>query len=208
MHTQGDAVPVDPGTVTALSEQVLRLHRAFHTLRQQLGTSAAASGDAVEWAAYGLLFHLVKDGPRRSSALAEAACVDPSTVSRQVAQLVAAGLVARQPDPDDGRASLLAATERGHEAYEAKRQYRHRLFAHLLEDWGQDDAAALTGLLSRFNDSFVEQRATLTEVAHDLATSAASAASTSELARTGHAVGPDTQNDQDDQDDQNTEENA
>ena len=80
-------------------------------MRQQLAASRSTSGDGVEWAAYGLLFQLVNDGPRRSSALAETACVDPSTVSRQVAQLVKAGLVERQSDPEDGRASLLVATE-------------------------------------------------------------------------------------------------
>ena len=41
------------------------------------------------------------------------------------------------------------------------------MFAHLLESWSEADAVALTDLLSRFNDSFVEQRATLHEVAHD-----------------------------------------
>ncbi len=156
---------VDHGTVAALSEQVLRLHRAFNTMRQQLTSGAATSGDGVEWAAYGLLFQLVGGGPRRSSVLAEAACVDPSTVSRQVAQLVKAGLVERQSDPEDGRASLLVATERGRAAYAAKQEHRERLFAHLLESWSESDAVALTELLSRFNDSFVEQRATLHEAA-------------------------------------------
>lgn len=155
---------VDHGTVTALSEQVLRLHRAFNTMRQQLTPSTASSGDGVEWAAYGLLFQLVNDGSRRSSTLAEAACVDPSTVSRQVAQLVKAGLVERQSDPEDGRASLLVATDRGRAAYAAKQQHRERMFAHLLESWSEADAGALTDLLTRFNDSFVEQRATLHEV--------------------------------------------
>ena len=156
---------VGPGTVASLSEQVLRLHRAFNTMRQQLTANNASSGEGVEWAAYGLLFQLVNDGPRRSSALAEIACVDPSTVSRQVAQLVKAGLVERQSDPEDGRASLLVATERGRQAYAAKQEHRQRMFAHVLEGWPADDVDALTALLARFNDSFVEQRASLTDLA-------------------------------------------
>ncbi len=158
---------VEHATVTSLSEQVLRLHRAFNTMRQQLTAANATSGEGVEWAAYGLLFQLVSGGPRRSSALADAACVDPSTVSRQVAQLVRAGLVERQSDPEDGRASLLVATEPGRAAYAAKQEHRERMFAHLLESWSEADAVALTDLLTRFNDSFVEQRATLHEVARD-----------------------------------------
>ena len=102
--------PTASSTTAALGEQVLRLHRAFNGMRQQLVGKSPTSGDGVEWAAYGLLFQLVGTGPQRSSTLAETACVDPSTVSRQVAQLVKAGLVERQSDPEDGRASLLVAT--------------------------------------------------------------------------------------------------
>jgi len=39
---------VGPGTVASLSEQVLRLHRAFNTMRQQLTATNATSGEGVE----------------------------------------------------------------------------------------------------------------------------------------------------------------
>jgi DNA-binding MarR family transcriptional regulator len=156
-----DVVTVGPDSVGALGEQVIRLQRAFAAMRHQLVANRSTSGDGVEWAAYGLLFQLVNDGPRRSSALAEAACVDPSTVSRQVAQLVKAGLAERQSDPEDGRASLLVATERGRLAYAAKQEHRQRMFTHVLEGWSADDVDALTALLTRFNDSLVEQRTSL-----------------------------------------------
>ena len=55
--------------------------------------------------------------------------------------------------------------ERGRTAYNAKQEHRQRMFAHLLESWSEADAVALTDLLSRFNDSFVEQRASLTDLA-------------------------------------------
>jgi DNA-binding MarR family transcriptional regulator len=157
----------DQHSVGSLGEQVIRLQRAFGSMRHQLVASGSTSGDGVEWAAYGLLFQLVNDGPRRSSMLAETACVDPSTVSRQVAQLVKAGLVERQSDPEDGRASLLVATDRGQAAVAAKHEHRRRMFARLLEDWSTEDVDALTTLLTRFNDSFVEQRASLTDLAHE-----------------------------------------
>src|SRR6478609_8851624 len=120
--------PGSTSTTAALGEQVLRLHRAFNSMRQQLVGKSPTSGDGVEWAAYGLLFQLVGTGPQRSSTLAETACVDPSTVSRQVAQLVKAGLVERQSDPEDGRASLLVSTDRGRAAYAAKQEHRQRMF--------------------------------------------------------------------------------
>jgi DNA-binding MarR family transcriptional regulator len=153
--------PTASSTTAALGEQVLRLHRAFNGMRQQLVGKSPTSGDGVEWAAYGLLFQLVGTGPQRSSTLAETACVDPSTVSRQVAQLVKAGLVERQSDPEDGRASLLVATPAGRAVYQAKQEHREQMFARLLDGWSPADVEALTTLLTRLNDSFTEQRATL-----------------------------------------------
>jgi DNA-binding MarR family transcriptional regulator len=148
-------------TTAALGEQVLRLHRAFNGMRQQLVGKSPTSGEGVEWAAYGLLFQLVGAGPQRSSTLAETACVDPSTVSRQVAQLVNAGLVERQSDPEDGRASLLVATTAGRAVYQAKQEHREQMFARVLDGWSSADVEALTTLLTRLNDSFTEQRSTL-----------------------------------------------
>ena len=152
---------LDPESVRALSEEVIRLQRAFGLMRQQIANTRTTSGDGVEWAAYGLLFQLVNSGPRRSSALAEAACVDPSTVSRQVAQLVKAGLVERQSDPEDGRASLLVATDQGRAAYAAKQEHRARIFDHVLDGWAPRDVDTLARLLSQFNDSFAAQRDSL-----------------------------------------------
>ena len=149
-------------TVAALGDQVARMHRSFTTLRQQMTADRATSVDGVEWAAYGLLFRLVDIGPMRSSALADVVCVDPSTVSRQVAQLVRAGLVERQSDPEDGRASLLVATERGRAAYAAKREQRHQMFAQVLAEWSTSDLATLACLLARFNDSIADRRDALT----------------------------------------------
>ena len=153
--------PTASSTTAALGEQVLRLHRAFNGMRQQLVGKSPTSGEGVEWAAYGLLFQLVGTGPQRSSTLAETACVDPSTVSRQVAQLVKAGLVERQSDPEDGRASLLVATDAGRAVYQAKQEHRERMFARVLDGWSPADVEALTTLLSRLNDSFAEQRSAL-----------------------------------------------
>ena len=86
-----------------------------------------------------LLFQLCKDGPQRSSALAATVCVDPSTVSRQIADLVDLGLVERRADPQDGRASLLAATEAGQERHRLLHERRDRAFAVMLADWSDED---------------------------------------------------------------------
>jgi len=160
-----DPTSVSPGVrAEALSDQVLRLTRTAGALKGQLAARHAGGEDGahgIEWAAYALLFQLVTDGPKRSSALAEAVCVDPSTVSRQVAELVKAGLVERVPDPADGRASLLVATARGLEVHAMRRARRVATFGRIVADWPADDVATLTDLLVRFNDSFVALRSAL-----------------------------------------------
>lgn len=151
--------PAGEGAAAGLSEQVVRLIRSSHALRAQL--AARGGQHAVEWAAYGLLFQLATDGPKRSSALAESACVDPSTVSRQVGQLVNAGLVERRPDPEDGRATLLAATPAGDATYADRAERRRQLFSRLVEGWPEQDVETLAELLGRLNDSITAVRPAL-----------------------------------------------
>jgi DNA-binding MarR family transcriptional regulator len=134
-----------------LGTQLIRLVRLLdrtHAQRQ------AEHPDAVERATYHLLVHLVKDGSQRAGALAEAVHSDPSTVSRQVGQLVRLGLVERTADPDDGRAALLAATPEGRRVFEENRRLRNERIAALLADWPREDRRELVRLLARFTTDF------------------------------------------------------
>jgi DNA-binding MarR family transcriptional regulator len=134
--------------------------RASHGLRAQIHV---VRPDGIEWAGSMLLFHLCKDGPQRSSALAAAVCVDPSTVSRQIGDLVDLGLVERRADPHDGRATLLAATQAGEARYQQLHERRDRAFAHMLAQWSDNDVSTLVDLLRRLNDTIIDSRASLLE---------------------------------------------
>lgn len=129
--------------------------------------------DAVERATYHLLVHLVKDGPRRAVALAEAVHSDPSTVSRQVAHLVRLGLVERTADPEDGRATLLVATDEGRRVFEENRRLRNEHLAALLESWSPAEREVFAELLTRFVGDFESHAQKITRPAP--AASAASA---------------------------------
>jgi len=107
--------------------------------------------DGIEQAAYLILFVLVSEGPRRTTALAEAIHSDTSTVSRQVGSLVRHGLIERQADPADGRACLLAATPRGVQCFEAHRKARTAEMIQVLANWSLDDLRSATSLLDRLN---------------------------------------------------------
>lgn len=134
-----------------VSTQLIRLFRLMERGRAQYQID---NPDAVERATYHLLVHLVKDGPRRAGALAEAVLSDPSTISRQVNHLVKLGYVERRADPVDGRATLLAATAEGSRVFEENRRLRTAMFASMLADWTGDDRAALSATLARFTDRF------------------------------------------------------
>lgn len=135
--------------VQDLGQELGRLSRTLHQVRSHF---ASDSPDGVPWSTFTLLLHLVKAGPQRLRDLAGHACIDPSTASRQVDHLVRLGLVERHPDPDDGRASLLAATEAGLEAARRLRDHRDAFLADVLGRWDAADLDAFTTLLTRFND--------------------------------------------------------
>ncbi|MGH3620634.1 MAG: MarR family winged helix-turn-helix transcriptional regulator [Sciscionella sp.] len=145
-------------TADRLGHQMVRFVRLVTRLGSHLASQQA---EGMEPAAYVLLARLVIDGSQRATALAEAVHSDTSTVSRQTAALVRNGLVERTADPADGRASLLAATERGERMFEHNRRQRDAHLATMLSDWSAGEVRQLTGLLDRFNTDFEAYRSHL-----------------------------------------------
>lgn len=138
-------------TADAVGTQLIRLVRLIERNHAQY---QADHPDAVERATYILLVHLVKDGPQRASALAESVHSDPSTVSRQIAQLVRLGHVERTADPEDGRATLIAATAEGRRVFEENRRTRNERIASLIAEWDPADRRRFAALLGRFTTDF------------------------------------------------------
>ena len=81
-------------------------------IRRVIGERARAVHEDLQPASYLMLAWLASDGPgagrRRWSRTFD---IDKGAVSRQVQHLVDLGLVERTPDPDDGRATLVAASD-------------------------------------------------------------------------------------------------
>ncbi|MFI5838320.1 MarR family winged helix-turn-helix transcriptional regulator [Catenuloplanes sp. NPDC051500] len=86
-----------------------------------------------------------------SKELAARTFLDPSTVSRAVAQLVTLGFVERAPDPEDRRASVLAVTPPGREALAEMNAWYGRVITEALSDWTPVEIADFTALLARFS---------------------------------------------------------
>jgi DNA-binding MarR family transcriptional regulator len=81
----------------------------------------AASLTALELS---LLGHLHRRGPLTPGDLAAAERIQPQSLTRTLTNLEASRLVWREPDPADGRRSLLAVTESGLVALRREMQHR------------------------------------------------------------------------------------
>jgi DNA-binding MarR family transcriptional regulator len=116
-----------------------------------LETTAEAAGD-VPSSVIAVLGMLSDHGELRLGAVAESLGVDTSVISRTVAAAEHRGLVARRPDPRDGRAWLLSLTERGHQVLADRRNQRLRLLAAVTDDWEPGAAEHLLAGLTRLRD--------------------------------------------------------
>ncbi|MFI7099578.1 MarR family winged helix-turn-helix transcriptional regulator [Streptomyces sp. NPDC050161] len=134
-----------------LGTEIVRFTRLIAAWKQRAKNDATAA-DRV------LLARLVVGGDRRATDLAADAFLDLSTVSRQVRSLVERELVARRPDPEDRRGSLLTATDAGRAAFEHYRRQRDAELAALLECWPAQDRADLIRLMGRLNDDLVDHQ--------------------------------------------------
>ncbi|GAB2978262.1 MarR family winged helix-turn-helix transcriptional regulator [Amycolatopsis acidiphila] len=100
-----------------------------------------------------LLSDLALNGESRPSELAKRKMVDVSVISRQIAQLVASGLVERRPAPEDGRAALVRVSEQGETELKRWRESYLELVRTALSDWTEEEVAALTTRLASMNDA-------------------------------------------------------
>ena len=98
-----------------------------------------------------LLSDLAKNGEARPSELAKRRFVDLSVVSRQITQLSAAGLVDRRPAPEDGRASLVSASEKGRAELARWRTNYLEFMEQALRGWDDERVTDLTGRLAEMN---------------------------------------------------------
>ncbi|MGV9271666.1 MarR family winged helix-turn-helix transcriptional regulator [Kitasatospora sp. NPDC003701] len=124
------------------------LRRSARTHLYELLTSGL--DDALDAVTYPVLSALARTGPCSAAGLAEEIGLDRSGVTRRASRLEAAGLLRREPDPADRRATLLTLTEAGQRVIAATRE---RLAGHIeasLADWPDDEARAFARGFHRF----------------------------------------------------------
>ncbi len=136
---------------------------AFLALERELAVflrrARASSGEMarevhpdLEPAAYGLLVRLEEVGQQRATDLAAYFGVGKATMSRQLRALGDLGLVTRDPDPADGRASLIQITDEGRARFTRVRDARRAQYMSKLAGWDPAEVAELARLLHQLNE--------------------------------------------------------
>lgn len=139
---------VDPAFLALERELAVFLRRA----RASSGEMAREVHPDLEPAAYGLLVRLEESGPQRATDLAAYFGVGKATMSRQLRALGDLGLIARDPDPADGRAALIRITTEGRERFTRVRDARRAQYIRKFSDWNRVEIAELARLLHQLNE--------------------------------------------------------
>jgi DNA-binding MarR family transcriptional regulator len=136
--------------------ELMRQIRASSQLQHAWIAQAWQADKGPHPAAAILLSELAQRGECRPSELAKHRMVDVSVISRQIAQLAEADLIERRPAPEDGRASLLNVSERGHQVLADWREQYIEFARRALHEWPAEDINDLTSRLRAVNDDLRE----------------------------------------------------
>jgi DNA-binding MarR family transcriptional regulator len=135
-----------PQSTEAL-ETAQRLRIAFGKLSRALRRTEAGAAAGLTPARVSALLHVERRGRLRLSELAEAEGINPTMLSRMVADLVAEGLLTRSSDPEDRRAAWVEVTDAGAELSRRMRRERTEAVEAALADLGARDAARIEAAL-------------------------------------------------------------
>ena len=122
------------------AELAARLRLAVTRLARRLRQEAEAG---ITPSMLSALSSAERQGPVTMRDLCAAEQVQPPTMTRIVAALVASGLVVREPDPRDGRVAWVKVTPEGRRLLERSRRRKEAFLARALRDLDPRDVAAL-----------------------------------------------------------------
>ncbi|WP_405950531.1 MarR family transcriptional regulator [Streptomyces prunicolor] len=142
-----DGLAVDHEYLSLERELTFLLRRA----RANQGEMAREVHPDLESAAYGLLVRLDEYGRQRATELAAYIGVGKATMSRQLRALEDLGLIAREPDPADGRAWLVDLTDEGRRRVAHVREARRARYVSQLSHWDRREVAELARLIHQLN---------------------------------------------------------
>ena len=147
-------LPVAPGQASdaAISDVEAQFTRLFNQVGTSMRDRAQRIHPELQPGGYKLLTTIVRSGPIHAGALAAMLYTDKSVISRQVKLLEDMGFVERKTDPEDRRASFIAATPEAIEKVDEVRAADQATLYRGLRRWGEEDVRRLAELLARLND--------------------------------------------------------
>ena len=137
--------------VERMAEGIVRLRAEILRRRSHEGELPGAELTTPQALA---LRTIVREGPLRMGALAEALGVSVATASRTVDTLAARSLVRRQSDPADARAVRVCPTARGKREHTARRDRFVRALDSLMEELSEHERRQLVESLETLGRLF------------------------------------------------------
>ncbi|MEU1365521.1 MarR family winged helix-turn-helix transcriptional regulator [Streptomyces sp. NPDC005803] len=137
---------MDPATARVEFEQML-LGRYMHLHKRK----GRRPGSVLDRSAYILLNRIHMQGPMSIGQLGDAFGLDASTLNRQTAAAMSAGLVERIPALDGGMARRFRITQEGERCLAEERTGLISSLSRIMADWPEEDIAAFADYLGRFN---------------------------------------------------------
>jgi DNA-binding MarR family transcriptional regulator len=143
---------LSPGRAELVNGVGDELGQLMASLRSLSHHMAALIDPELQAAGVWVLRWLSHNGPSHAGRIATELLMDKGAVSRQLRALRELGLVRSEPDPLDGRATLVQLTEEGRARLERIREIGRNKFYGRIENWSDKDLRAFSAMLGRFND--------------------------------------------------------
>jgi DNA-binding MarR family transcriptional regulator len=168
---------MEPGSarrepIAARARHVDDIERAVGTLLRSLGGRAAVaqvaerSGSDLPAASIVLLEHLEAAGAQRVSRIAEYQKIGVPALTPRIKDLEAAGVIRREVDPIDARASLISLTETGRATLARIREARCGILAEALHEMDPEAMATAAEALARIATAVERSQAEANRQAH------------------------------------------
>ena len=118
------------------------MRRRFDRLANETGLTRAQ---------FQLLAKVARSEGINQAGLADLLDMEPISVCRTIDRMEAAGLVARQPDPNDRRAHLIFMTEAARPALAKMQETASEIYSELLAGFSETERQSLFSLLTRLH---------------------------------------------------------
>ncbi|MCR2802100.1 MarR family transcriptional regulator [Microbacterium sp. zg-Y818] len=149
-----DGTTADPTPEAVLLTSLTQLMAQWASLTRQT-VVAREAGLTIDAGDIRPIYTLGRVGPIRAGDLAADLRLTRPTMSKQLARLETAGLVTKSPDPDDGRASIVALSPEGERVFALLVQRGREMVDEAMRGWDAAERGRFAALTSRFVEAAI-----------------------------------------------------